>query len=166
VRWHRWAAWFVGLFGTVWGIMNSFIGMSESHTTNLAVVAPGIAEALLATAMGLVAAIPAVVIYNHLVRVIGGYGTLLDDASAQLPETRAPPKSEHIGRFTEAGSKAYNALVFGQLQKFKRYPSAARGKSGTVIVRFVLNRAGDVIGSTVTKSSGNDVLDREAIEIL
>ena len=57
---------FVGLFGTVWGIMNSFIGISEAHTTNLAVVAPGIAEALLATALGLVAAIPAVVIYNHL----------------------------------------------------------------------------------------------------
>jgi biopolymer transport protein ExbB len=75
---------FVGLFGTVWGIMNSFIGISESHTTNLAVVAPGIAEALLATAMGLVAAIPAVVIYNHLVRVIGSYRALLDDASAQL----------------------------------------------------------------------------------
>src|SRR5436305_2403257 len=75
---------FVGLFGTVWGIMNSFIGISEAHTTNLAVVAPGIAEALLATAMGLVAAIPAVVIYNHLVRVIGGYRALLTDASAQL----------------------------------------------------------------------------------
>jgi biopolymer transport protein ExbB len=75
---------FVGLFGTVWGIMNAFIGISESHTTNLAVVAPGIAEALLATAMGLVAAIPAVVIYNHLARVIGGYRALLGDASAQL----------------------------------------------------------------------------------
>ncbi|MGY3581583.1 biopolymer transport protein ExbB [Bradyrhizobium sp. USDA 4341] len=75
---------FVGLFGTVWGIMNSFIGISESHTTNLAVVAPGIAEALLATAFGLVAAIPAVVIYNHLARVIAGYRTLLGDASAQL----------------------------------------------------------------------------------
>jgi biopolymer transport protein ExbB len=72
------------LFGTVWGIMNSFIGISESHTTNLAVVAPGIAEALLATAFGLVAAIPAVVIYNHLARVIAGYRTLLGDASAQL----------------------------------------------------------------------------------
>jgi periplasmic protein TonB len=82
------------------------------------------------------------------------------------PETRAPPKSEHIGQFTEAGSNAYNALVFGHLQKFKRYPSAARGKSGTVVVRFVLNRAGDVIDSIVTKSSGNDVLDREAIDIL
>jgi biopolymer transport protein ExbB len=75
---------FVGLFGTVWGIMNSFIGISESHTTNLAVVAPGIAEALLATALGLVAAIPAVVIYNHLARVIAGYRSLLGDASAQL----------------------------------------------------------------------------------
>jgi biopolymer transport protein ExbB len=75
---------FVGLFGTVWGIMNAFIGISESHTTNLAVVAPGIAEALLATAMGLVAAIPAVVIYNHLARVISGYRVLLSDASAQL----------------------------------------------------------------------------------
>ena len=57
---------FVGLFGTVWGIMNSFIGISKAQTTNLAVVAPGIAEALLATAIGLVAAIPAVIIYNHL----------------------------------------------------------------------------------------------------
>ncbi len=75
---------FVGLFGTVWGIMNSFIGISEAHTTNLAVVAPGIAEALLTTAIGLVAAIPAVVIYNHLARVISGYKTLLTDASAQL----------------------------------------------------------------------------------
>ncbi|AWL94156.1 tonB-system energizer ExbB [Bradyrhizobium ottawaense] len=75
---------FVGLFGTVWGIMNAFIGISESHTTSLAVVAPGIAEALLATALGLVAAIPAVVIYNHLVRSIANYRALLGDASAQL----------------------------------------------------------------------------------
>src|SRR5207249_7550644 len=75
---------FVGLFGTVWGIMNSFIGISESHTTSLAVVAPGITEALLATALGLVAAIPAVVIYNHLARVIGGYRALLGNASAQM----------------------------------------------------------------------------------
>jgi biopolymer transport protein ExbB len=64
---------FVGLFGTVWGIMNSFIGISKSQTTNLAVVAPGIAEALLATAFGLVAAIPAVIIYNHFARVTKGY---------------------------------------------------------------------------------------------
>jgi len=60
---------FVGLFGTVWGIMNSFIGISKSQTTNLAVVAPGIAEALLATAIGLVAAIPAVIIYNYFARL-------------------------------------------------------------------------------------------------
>ena len=64
---------FVGLFGTVWGIMNSFIGISKSQTTNLAVVAPGIAEALLATAIGLVAAIPAVIIYNHFARMTKGY---------------------------------------------------------------------------------------------
>ena len=75
---------FVGLFGTVWGIMNSFIGISEAHTTNLAVVAPGIAEALLATAMGLIAAIPAVVIYNHLARMVAAYRALLGDASAQV----------------------------------------------------------------------------------
>ena len=64
---------FVGLFGTVWGIMNSFIGISKAQTTNLAVVAPGIAEALLATAIGLVAAIPAVIIYNHFSRATKGY---------------------------------------------------------------------------------------------
>jgi biopolymer transport protein ExbB len=73
---------FVGLFGTVWGIMNSFIGISNAHTTNLAVVAPGIAEALLATALGLFAAIPAVVIYNAFSRAIGGYRALLADGSA------------------------------------------------------------------------------------
>jgi len=75
---------FVGLFGTVWGIMNSFIGISKSHTTSLAVVAPGIAEALLATAFGLVAAIPAVVIYNLFARMISGYRALLGDASAEV----------------------------------------------------------------------------------
>ena len=72
---------FVGLFGTVWGIMNSFIGISKSQTTNLAVVAPGIAEALLATAIGLVAAIPAVIIYNHYARVTKGYLELVNRAS-------------------------------------------------------------------------------------
>ncbi|MGX7875681.1 tonB-system energizer ExbB [Mesorhizobium sp. ORM6] len=73
---------FVGLFGTVWGIMNAFIGISQAQTTNLAVVAPGIAEALLATAMGLVAAVPAVVIYNVFARSIAGYRQILADASA------------------------------------------------------------------------------------
>jgi biopolymer transport protein ExbB len=72
---------FVGLFGTVWGIMNSFIGISQAQTTNLAVVAPGIAEALLATAFGLAAAIPAVVIYNVFTRSISGYRVLLANAS-------------------------------------------------------------------------------------
>src|SRR5712671_1789244 len=75
---------FVGLFGTVWGIMNSFIGISKSQTTNLAVVAPGIAEALLATAFGLAAAIPAVVIYNVFSRQITAYRAQLGDASAAL----------------------------------------------------------------------------------
>jgi biopolymer transport protein ExbB len=75
---------FVGLFGTVWGIMNSFIGISKAQTTNLAVVAPGIAEALLATAFGLVAAIPAVVIYNVFSRQIAGYRGLLGDAAAEI----------------------------------------------------------------------------------
>ena len=73
---------FVGLFGTVWGIMNSFIGISKAQTTNLAVVAPGIAEALLATAIGLVAAIPAVVIYNVFARAITGYRQNLGDVGA------------------------------------------------------------------------------------
>jgi biopolymer transport protein ExbB len=72
---------FVGLFGTVWGIMNSFIGISKSQTTNLAVVAPGIAEALLATAFGLVAAIPAVIIYNHFARVMRNYLELVGRSS-------------------------------------------------------------------------------------
>ncbi|MCJ2874264.1 tonB-system energizer ExbB [Rhizobium pusense] len=92
---------FVGLFGTVWGIMNSFISISESQTTNLAVVAPGIAEALLATAIGLVAAIPAVVIYNVFARSITGYRHLLADAAAgverlvsrDLDFRRIPPSS-------------------------------------------------------------------------
>ncbi|WP_374591208.1 tonB-system energizer ExbB [Ciceribacter sp. RN22] len=75
---------FVGLFGTVWGVMNSFIGISQAQTTNLAVVAPGIAEALLATAIGLVAAIPAVVIYNVFARSVTGYRHLLADASAGI----------------------------------------------------------------------------------
>jgi biopolymer transport protein ExbB len=75
---------FVGLFGTVWGIMNSFIGISKQHTTNLAIVAPGIAEALLATALGLVAAIPAVVMYNMFSRWIAGYRALHADASAEI----------------------------------------------------------------------------------
>lgn len=99
---------FVGLFGTVWGIMNSFIGIAKSQTTNLAVVAPGIAEALLATALGLVAAIPAVVIYNVFARSIAGYKAQVTDASAQvlllvsrdldhLPAERSPLHMAKVG---------------------------------------------------------------------
>ncbi|QMV63198.1 tonB-system energizer ExbB [Pseudomonas berkeleyensis] len=99
---------FVGLFGTVWGIMNSFIGIAKSQTTNLAVVAPGIAEALLATALGLVAAIPAVVIYNVFARSIAGYKAQVADASAQvlllvsrdldhLPSERQAPHMVKVG---------------------------------------------------------------------
>lgn len=75
---------FVGLFGTVWGIMNSFIGISEAQTSSLAVVAPGIAEALLATALGLVAAIPAVIIYNLCARWTTGYRHILSEVAAGI----------------------------------------------------------------------------------
>jgi len=75
---------FVGLFGTVYGIMNSFIGIVESNTTNLAAVAPGIAEALLATGIGLFAAIPAVVFYNYFNTRISAYGTRSDGFAAEL----------------------------------------------------------------------------------
>jgi biopolymer transport protein ExbB len=103
---------FVGLFGTVWGIMNSFIGISKAHTTNLAVVAPGIAEALLATALGLAAAIPAVVIYNYLARSITGCRALFANTStevlnltsreiAQPPErAQVPPPERRRGPLT------------------------------------------------------------------
>jgi biopolymer transport protein ExbB len=74
---------FIGLFGTVWGIMNSFIGISQANTTNLAVVAPGIAEALFATAIGLVAAIPAVLFYNVFARIIAGNKAQIADVAAE-----------------------------------------------------------------------------------
>ncbi len=69
---------FIGLFGTVWGIMNSFTAIAARHDTTLAVVAPGIAEALFATALGLFAAIPAVIFYNRFINEIGRYSTRLD----------------------------------------------------------------------------------------
>jgi biopolymer transport protein ExbB/TolQ len=75
---------FIGLFGTVFGIMNSFIGIANSQTTSLAVVAPGIAEALLATAAGLLAAIPAVLIYNFSSKAIGQVGGYMDDFKAEF----------------------------------------------------------------------------------
>jgi len=79
---------FVGLFGTVWGIMNAFIEIAEQQNTNLAVVAPGIAEALLATGLGLLAAIPAVIFYNKLSadadRLVAGYEAFADEFSTIL----------------------------------------------------------------------------------
>jgi len=75
---------FIGLFGTVYGIMNSFIGIANTNTTNLAVVAPGIAEALLATGIGLFAAIPAVIFYNYFQTQVSAYGTRSDGFNAEL----------------------------------------------------------------------------------
>lgn len=79
---------FVGLFGTVWGIMNAFIEIAEQQNTNLAVVAPGIAEALLATGLGLLAAIPAVIFYNKLSadsdRIVAGYEAFADEFATIL----------------------------------------------------------------------------------
>ncbi|WP_455473976.1 MotA/TolQ/ExbB proton channel family protein [Bartonella sp. B30(2025)] len=75
---------FVGLFATVWGIMNAFIGIAESQTTRLDVVAPGIAEALLATAIGLFVAIPAIVMYNALMRALSSYRNDLGDIAAAI----------------------------------------------------------------------------------
>jgi biopolymer transport protein ExbB len=75
---------FIGLFGTVYGIMHSFIGIANSNTTNLAVVAPGIAEALLATGLGLFAAIPSVVFYNYFQTMITAYGSRTEGFVAEL----------------------------------------------------------------------------------
>ncbi len=101
---------FVGLFGTVWGIMNSFIGISKLHTTNLAVVAPGIAEALLATAFGLAAAIPAVVIYNSFARAIAHYRALYADTSVEILTLISRDLS---GRPGQHDDKRYPAVVPG-----------------------------------------------------
>jgi biopolymer transport protein ExbB len=98
---------FVGLFGTVWGIMNSFIGISKSQTTNLAVVAPGIAEALLATAIGLVAAIPAVIIYNHFARMTKGYLELVGRASGAAGRLLSRDLDRtHVSSAGRAGTRA------------------------------------------------------------
>ena len=102
---------FVGLFGTVWGIMNSFIGISKAQTTNLAVVAPGIAEALLATAFGLVAAIPAVVIYNVFARQIAGYRGSLGDAAAGDPAAGQPRSRSPRGGRSVAGGASVVSLT-------------------------------------------------------
>jgi biopolymer transport protein ExbB len=107
---------FVGLFGTVWGIMNSFIGISQSKTTNLAVVAPGIAEALLATAIGLVAAIPAVIIYNVFARAISGYRATLSDASGEV--------LRHLSRDLERARRQAAQQVRANLHAVPAQPAA------------------------------------------
>jgi len=107
---------FVGLFGTVWGIMNSFIGISQSKTTNLAVVAPGIAEALLATAIGLVAAIPAVIIYNVFARAISGYRATLSDASGEV--------LRHLSRDLERARRQAAQQVRANLHAIPAQPAA------------------------------------------
>ena len=107
---------FVGLFGTVWGIMNSFIGISQSKTTNLAVVAPGIAEALLATAIGLVAAIPAVIIYNVFARAISGYRATLADASGEV--------LRHLSRDLERARRQAAQQVRANLHAVPAQPAA------------------------------------------
>ena len=95
---------FVGLFGTVWGIMNSFIGIAEKQTTNLAVVAPGIAEALLATAFGLVAAIPAVVIYNHFARQVAAHRAMIADTAAAVLRLVSRDLSRGVASATRSGA--------------------------------------------------------------
>ncbi|MGF6693932.1 biopolymer transport protein ExbB [Metapseudomonas resinovorans] len=101
---------FVGLMGTVWGIMNSFIGIAESQATNLAVVAPGIAEALLATALGLVAAIPAVVIYNALVRGMAGHNAAMIDICAYVRLLAGREIDRRLAAETDAVEGLFDAI--------------------------------------------------------
>jgi periplasmic protein TonB len=88
------------------------------------------------------------------------------EAVAPAPETRALPKGERVGQFSEAASNAYDARVSGHLRRFIRYPMDARGATGTVLVKFELDRTGELISSEVKKSSGSQILDRAALEIL
>jgi biopolymer transport protein TolQ len=92
---------FIGLFGTVWGIMHSFIGIAQAQNTSLAVVAPGIAEALLATAIGLVAAIPATAAYNKFATEIGRYGARLDNFANDFVATLSRNLEDRKGERTE-----------------------------------------------------------------
>jgi protein TonB len=89
-----------------------------------------------------------------------------EEVRPPAPETRAPPKNDRIGEFSQAGSNAYNALIVGHLARFKRYPTAARGAVGKTSLRFVLDRDGRVIDVQITKSSGNNLLDQEALAIM
>jgi periplasmic protein TonB len=82
------------------------------------------------------------------------------------PQTTAPPKNERIGQFTQAASNAYSALIVGHLDKYKRYPSAAHGAVGKATLRFTLDRDGKVVDVQIVQSSGNAVLDEEALAIV
>ena len=82
------------------------------------------------------------------------------------PETRALPKNERVAEFSQAASNKYMALLLGHLERFKRYPAAAHGAAGKVLVKFEISRAGEVTSANVVQSSGNSALDDEAIEIV
>jgi biopolymer transport protein ExbB len=125
---------FIGLAGTVWGIMNSFLGISQSHLTSVAVVAPGIAEALLATAMGLAAAIPAVLIYNHLARSIAGYRRMLAEASMLTLCTL----SREVGLRTPAPAPADVASLTPRAHA--AWPDSSPAADGKVETRSELKR--------------------------
>jgi periplasmic protein TonB len=89
-----------------------------------------------------------------------------EEVQPPAPETRAPPKNEHVGQFTQAASNAYNALIVGHLDKYKRYPAAGHNAVGKTTLRFTLDRDGKVIDVEIAKSSGNNVLDQEALAIV
>ncbi len=100
---------FIGLFGTVWGIMHSFIGIAQAQNTSLAVVAPGIAEALLATAVGLFAAIPATTAYNKFSTDIGRYGARLENFANDFVATLSRNLEDHRTDKVTGGEKAERA---------------------------------------------------------
>lgn len=126
---------FVGLFGTVWGIMNSFIGIAETKTTNLAVVAPGIAEALLATAIGLVAAIPAVIIYNNFARSIAGYRLQLANTSALIERlvSRDLDFNRMQREHQQAAATGYSSSSTTQANNAGAAPHATPGNLGAPV---------------------------------
>jgi biopolymer transport protein TolQ len=104
---------FIGLFGTVWGIMHSFIGIAQAQNTSLAVVAPGIAEALLATAVGLVAAIPATTAYNKFSTEVGRYGSRLDNFANDFVATLSRNLEDTRSETTTAAAGAPTARAEG-----------------------------------------------------
>jgi protein TonB len=89
-----------------------------------------------------------------------------EEVQPPAPETTAPPKNEHVGQFTQAASNAYNALIVGHLDKYKRYPAAGHNAVGKTTLRFTLDRDGKVINVEIARSSGNNVLDQEALAIV